>query len=325
MVFAGLGAVLAGVLLFTRGPAWVAASARLATASPAVQLYQRSDRTHGPTACGRASRARPPRSRGPRRCRGGCARRAGDQRHRAPDQVAHARNSSDASWRRLVLQSSMTQPRRRRPARYRGGTAHSPRGLHQRAASRIFSSSASRCPGCAVSCRHAELCHRDSPPCASCRPCVSRHRRRVPRPHSVPTYIASVRLLCSRRPEGSGGAVQASADARNDTVMAVYDAGERIRENVARVDHWCGRDGSSRARGGARRRHVLLDDVPAPAKTVVARSFAASIGGTFRRIQFTPDLMPTGRPRASTSTRRRAASSSFAPARCSPTWCSPTR
>ena len=38
--------------------------------------------------------------------------------------------------------------------------------------------------------------------------------------------------------------------------------------------------------------HVLLEDVPGTGKTLMARSFAASIGGTFRRIQFTPDLMP---------------------------------
>ena len=39
--------------------------------------------------------------------------------------------------------------------------------------------------------------------------------------------------------------------------------------------------------------HVLLEDVPGTGKTTMARAFAASIGGTFRRIQFTPDLMPS--------------------------------
>jgi MoxR-like ATPase len=39
--------------------------------------------------------------------------------------------------------------------------------------------------------------------------------------------------------------------------------------------------------------HVLLDDLPGVAKTLMARSFAAATGLSFRRIQFTPDLLPS--------------------------------
>jgi MoxR-like ATPase len=39
--------------------------------------------------------------------------------------------------------------------------------------------------------------------------------------------------------------------------------------------------------------HVLIEDYPGLAKTLMARSFAAVIGARFTRVQFTPDLMPT--------------------------------
>jgi MoxR-like ATPase len=38
--------------------------------------------------------------------------------------------------------------------------------------------------------------------------------------------------------------------------------------------------------------HVLIEDFPGLAKTLIARSFARATGMTFSRIQFTPDLMP---------------------------------
>lgn len=38
--------------------------------------------------------------------------------------------------------------------------------------------------------------------------------------------------------------------------------------------------------------HLLLDDVPGVGKTLLARSLAKSTGGTFKRVQFTPDLLP---------------------------------
>jgi len=39
--------------------------------------------------------------------------------------------------------------------------------------------------------------------------------------------------------------------------------------------------------------HVLIEDVPGTGKTTLARALAASLGCTFRRIQFTPDLLPS--------------------------------
>jgi len=39
--------------------------------------------------------------------------------------------------------------------------------------------------------------------------------------------------------------------------------------------------------------HILIEDVPGIGKTTLAKSIAASLGCTFRRIQFTPDLLPS--------------------------------
>src|SRR5690625_6977844 len=39
--------------------------------------------------------------------------------------------------------------------------------------------------------------------------------------------------------------------------------------------------------------HVLIEDVPGVGKTMLVRSIARSIDGEFKRIQFTPDLLPS--------------------------------
>src|SRR5213596_2267329 len=39
--------------------------------------------------------------------------------------------------------------------------------------------------------------------------------------------------------------------------------------------------------------HILLEDVPGVAKTMLARALARSVGCAFKRIQCTPDLLPT--------------------------------
>ena len=39
--------------------------------------------------------------------------------------------------------------------------------------------------------------------------------------------------------------------------------------------------------------HVLLEDVPGTGKTMLLRAFAKTMGSAFKRIQFTPDLLPS--------------------------------
>jgi MoxR-like ATPase len=53
--------------------------------------------------------------------------------------------------------------------------------------------------------------------------------------------------------------------------------------------------------------HVLIDDYPGLAKTLIARSFAAVLGLDFGRVQFTPDLVPSDITGSTIYDQRRAA------------------
>lgn len=76
-------------------------------------------------------------------------------------------------------------------------------------------------------------------------------------------------------------------------IKRVASLADAIRENVGKVI--VGKDSvidlviAALFAGG----HVLLEDVPGTGKTKLAKSLARSVDSTFRRVQFTPDLLPS--------------------------------
>ncbi|GAB4535053.1 MAG: AAA family ATPase [Haliangiales bacterium] len=86
--------------------------------------------------------------------------------------------------------------------------------------------------------------------------------------------------------------VPAAAPARGvpaETTQALHE----VERNVARVIR--GKERAIRLALTAllARGHLLIEDIPGVGKTTLARALAASLGGSFRRIQFTSDLLPS--------------------------------
>ena len=79
-------------------------------------------------------------------------------------------------------------------------------------------------------------------------------------------------------PAAAVALVQQLADRVRDSVQRVI-VGKEEAINLAIIALLC-------------RGHVLLEDVPGIGKTTLAKALADSLGCTFKRIQFTPDLMP---------------------------------
>ncbi len=77
------------------------------------------------------------------------------------------------------------------------------------------------------------------------------------------------------------------------SLMQAQHLGQAVVEEVSKV--FIGNPGLVQGLliGLLSRSHVLLEGVPGVAKTTLAKSFALVIGCEFRRIQFTPDLLPS--------------------------------
>ena len=82
-------------------------------------------------------------------------------------------------------------------------------------------------------------------------------------------------------------------DAAAPSLADVAEAAGRVRAGVGRVIVGRERVVEHILAAILSEGHVLLDDVPGLGKTVLAKSLARCIGCSFRRIQFTPDLLPS--------------------------------
>jgi MoxR-like ATPase len=77
-----------------------------------------------------------------------------------------------------------------------------------------------------------------------------------------------------------------------ETAM-IAEVAKRVRENVQKVIVGKGDVLDLALVAVLCEGHILIEDVPGIGKTTLARALAVSLGCTFRRIQFTPDLLPS--------------------------------
>ena len=135
--------------------------------------------------------------------------------------------------------------------------------------------------------------------------CTSRRLGTSPRPAALRHALrrASNQSGASDVPSGNAPSESGPRGPRRCETQAAY-------EELASDQHpGVGREGRRERRARHRRQassevrlalvallcqgHLLIEDVPGTGKTVLAKAIAKSLGCSFRRIQFTPDLLPT--------------------------------
>src|SRR5437764_13289892 len=79
-----------------------------------------------------------------------------------------------------------------------------------------------------------------------------------------------------------------SIEVRGEARAALQEALQEVKRVIVGQEAMLERLLVSLLAGG----HVLLEGVPGLAKTLTVKTLAGVLGGTFSRIQFTPDLVP---------------------------------
>src|SRR5690606_34207045 len=86
---------------------------------------------------------------------------------------------------------------------------------------------------------------------------------------------------------------QVSGNARPRSVEIVQQVAERIAHSVSQVIVGKRNEVRLTVLGLLSQGHILIEDIPGVGKTMMAKALARSIGCTFSRIQFTPDMLPS--------------------------------
>ncbi len=76
-------------------------------------------------------------------------------------------------------------------------------------------------------------------------------------------------------------------------VQIVQSVSERVAQSVGQVIIGKRNEVRLTVLGLITRGHILIEDIPGVGKTMMAKALARSIGATFSRIQFTPDMLPS--------------------------------
>ncbi len=79
----------------------------------------------------------------------------------------------------------------------------------------------------------------------------------------------------------------------HDPVSLVQDVSQRIVQSVSQVIIGKRNEIRLTVLGLLTQGHILIEDIPGVGKTMLAKALARSIGCTFSRIQFTPDMLPS--------------------------------